>query len=428
MSSDTANLNSVTAAGHRSPKRWTRAFAAVAFAAAAVIPLASPASADSAASGHVFRIALNGKTGADGSSWSRAGLLTDLPRFVQLAEPGDEVWIRGDAGAYRTTGGILLNAGGSASEPVVVRGVAANGSDRATPTFVGTRTAPYQPNGNPGTELFKLMAGADNLTFHNLAFKNQGNGAFRVGGDISNLTIKNMRATNVRRFFESNPSGGASTATVKRLRIRNVIVKGFSRGAIRLQDDTNNVVIQNVIGNSQRQDGDRFAMGIHLDDTVHNVLLTRVTMRNSRATNTGPYWNGDGFVAEGDTYNLRFVRTVATGSTDSGYDLKGDAIKVTRAVARDNKRNYRFWGQAELVNSIGRDPRSRGGIGSQAQVWAGGNARVSVSNSTFTDERSNTFVVHVESHADVTLEKVKIKKARAARGAVVEHDARLHRL
>jgi hypothetical protein len=232
----------------------------------------------------------------------------------------------------------------------------------------------------------------------------------------------------VRRFFENNASGGASTATIKRLRISNVTVNGYSRGVIRLKHNTNNVVIQNVVGDSQRQDGDPFAMGVHLDGTVHNVLLKRVTMRNNHATTTGRYWNGDGFVAEGDTYDLRLVRTVSTGNTDSGYDLKGDRIKVDRALARDNKRNYRFWGQAELVSSVGRDPHRRGGIGSQAQVWAGGRSRVRVTNSSFADKRNNTFVVHVEAQAHVTVKKVKIKKARAARKAVVERHARLRGL
>jgi hypothetical protein len=424
MSSNPLDSSHATVATNDSQRQWARAVAALLALAAVMFAFASPASARSV---RVFHIAPDGTAGAGGSDWNEAGTLDDLPRFVELAEPGDEVWIRGDAGVYRTTGGISITAGGSVSGPVIVRGVAGDGSSSARPTFVGTRTAPYRPNGNPGTELFKLLDGADNLEFRNMAFVDQGNGAFRVGAAISNLAIHNMRATNVRRFFEIYRSGDARSATVSGLRISDVKVNGFSRGVIRMLDNTHDVVISDVVGDSQRQDGDRFAMGVHLDDTVHDVLLKRVTMRNSHDTVSGPYWNGDGFAAEGDTYNLRFVDTAATGSTDSGYDLKGKSIDLVRAVARDNKRNFRFWGQADMVDSVGRDPRRRGGMGSQAQVWAGHDARVRIADSTFTDKRSNTVVFAVEERADVTLRNVKVKRARGAREALVEKRARLRR-
>ena len=414
-----------TVAPRRPAARWARALAALTLALVAFsTTLASPADA---ASGRVYRIAPNGRAGASGASWATAGTLADLPKYIKRANPGDEVWIRGDAGVYRTRGGISIAAGGSKAAPVIVRGVAADGSSRARPTFVGTRTSPYRRNGNPGTELFKLLAGADNLEFRNLGFRNQGNGAFRVGGDISNLTITNMRASNVRRFFESYPSRGARTATVRGLRVSNVRVSGFSRGVIRLQDNTNDVVIRNVIGDSKRQDGDNFAMGIHLIDTVHDVLIQRVTMRNAHDT-TNRYWNGDGFATERGTRDITFVDTVATGNTDAGYDLKSASTKLIRAVANGNKRNYRFWVDAEMIDSVGRNPLKRGGMGSQAQVWAGKTARVHIVNSRFADHRANTFVFAVEGNARVTIENVKVSKARAAREAVVEKGARLRRL
>jgi hypothetical protein len=404
--------------------RWVRAFAAFSLAVLALLTtLVSPASADAS---RVFHVAPNGTAGADGSSWTRAGKLTDLARFVRLAEPGDEVWIRGDAGAYKTNSAIVINAGGDVSNPVVVRGVAADGSSNARPTFVGTRTAPYRPNGKPGTELFRLLAGADNLEFDNLEFVNQGNGAFRVGADISNLTIRNVRATNVRRFFESQPSGKERSATISGLHMSDVTVDGFSRGVIRLADDTHDVVIQDVTGDSQRQDGDQFAIGVHLVGTVHDVLFERVTMRNSHDTVTA-YWNGDGFAAERGTYNVQFVDTVATGNTDSGYDLKSESTTLVRAIAEDNKRNFRFWAQAELIDSVGRNPYRRGGTGSQAQVWAGSNARVHITNSTFTDQHAGSVVFEVDDTAQVTLENTGVIRAPNAKEAIVKPGARLLR-
>jgi hypothetical protein len=236
-----------------------------------------------------------------------------------------------------------------------------------------------------------------------------------------------MKATNVRRFFESLRSGTAPSATITGLTISNVTVNGYSRGAIRLQDDTNNVVIRDVVGDSQRQDRDPFAMGVHLEDTVHDVLLERVTMRNSHDTVTDVYWNGDGFTTENGTYDLEFIDTVATGNTDAGYDLKSSSTTLTRAFAEDNKRNYRFFGQADLVASTGRNPYRRGGIGSQAQVWAGGNARVRVIDSTFTDYRTSSVVFAVETNAQVTTQNNTVTKAVDAKETIVERYAQLIR-
>jgi hypothetical protein len=412
---------------HDAPRRRAGVVAALAALTLAALAVAVVA-IRSIDRGQVFHVAPDGAAGASGSSWDSAGTLADLPRFIDEAAPGDEVWIRGDAGPYQTAGPIVIDAGGSPESPVVVRGVAADGSDRVPAEFVGTRADPYDPNGNPGSELFKLLSGANHLAFHNLAFTNQGNGAFRVGADIANLTIDNVRATNVRRFFESHRSGDARTATISGLRISDVTVNGFSKGAIRLGDDTHDVVIRDVVGDSQRQDGDRFAMGVHLVGTVHDVLLERVTMRNSHDSVSGKYWNGDGFAAEGGTYALRFADTVATGSTDAGYDLKSTSTTLVRAVAEDNKRNFRFWGEIHMTDSTGRDPRRRGGIGGQAQVWAGKTAQVRIVDSRFTDQRSNTVVFEVDGAADVALQDTSITKAADATGSIVRGRARLRQL
>ena len=56
-------------------------------------------------------------------------------------------------------------------------------------------------------------------------------------------------------------------------------------------------LMEDVLGDSERQDGDNFAIGIALEDTVHDVVLRHVTMMNSHDS-TNEYWNGDGFTTE----------------------------------------------------------------------------------------------------------------------------------
>src|SRR3546814_7265470 len=97
--------------------------------------------------------------------------------------------------------------------------------------------------------------GADDLIFRDLRIDNVGT-AFRVTADLGNLHIEDIDANNVRRFFEDYSSAPSGTATITGLTIRNVDVEGFSRVAIRLQYDTNNVVIDNVTADMAGKTGD----------------------------------------------------------------------------------------------------------------------------------------------------------------------------
>ena len=364
-----------------------------------------------------LRIAPGGSGRRDGSSWAHAGDLADLPRFVATRPAGGEVWVRGDAGPYRLAGSISLKAGGSPGAPVVVRGVDASGSAAARPVIVGGRTSPYQPKGKTGGEVFKLYSGADDLTFHNLAFRDVGT-AFSVGGNAARVTVDGVVATNVRRFFENYRSKGEASANVTDLVIRRVQVDGFSKSVVRLRYDSNRVLIEDVVGDSQRQDRDDFAMGVHLEDTAHDVTLRRVTMRNAHDT-TDEYWNGDGFASERGNYDLRFEDTLATGNTDGGYDLKSSRTTLVRARAEDNKRNFRLWGtDVELTDCVGLDPNKRGGSSSQTQVWVGKDAEVVLQGCVLTDDSPDTIVFDLAEDASLTVED-----------SVVEHspEARLER-
>lgn len=377
---------------------------------AAAVLAAALVSASGVAPGHVraappkiFHITPDGAGSQDGTSWRTAGTLVDLPQFIAQADPGDEVWIRGDLGPYETSAAVPIAAGGAPGAPITVRGVAGNGTSRATPSFIGTRTSPFRADGNIGVELFKVLDGADHLRFVNMAFENQGNGVFRIGADVRDLQISDMTADNVNRFVENYVSGDGASASIDGLRIEDVRVHGFSKSVVRLKYATNDVVIRDVYGDSERQDGHQFAMGVHLEDAVHHVVLDRVTMLNSHDSR-GPdeYWNGDGFVAEPGTHHILLRDTVANGSTDSGYDLKGSATTLVRPVAQGNKRNFRFWGQATVFGCVAADPVHRGGTGGRANVWAGTSAYVRLIGCTFRDGDAEAQFFDIDDNARVT--------------------------
>lgn len=322
----------------------------------------------------------------DGSSIENAGTLSNLSKFIGQAGPGGQVLLLADQGAYQQSTQLSIYSGGTAGAPVTVRGIDSQGNPMAA-EIAGNRSAGWTAGASEGSELFRLLTGADNLVFEDLSIKNVGNGAFRVGADISNLVIRDVNATNVSRFLEDYASGANTTATIDGLTVQNVNVTGYSKGAIRLQYDTCNVVIRNVVGDSQGQNGGLYISGVALDGTAHDVLISHTEMKNSYGNGGATeYWNGDGFSTEKNVHNVRFEDTIASGNTDAGYDLKSDNTVLVRAVSEGNNRNYRLWGQGiSLTDSVSVDPTRSGGNASTAHVWFGQNAEVSIDGLTFSD-------------------------------------------
>lgn len=313
--------------------------------------------------------------------------------MVKAAGPGGNVLLLADAGPYDLTGSITISSGGAAGAPVTIKGVALDGTEKDV-VINGTRPTGWDPLNPAGNEIFRISGNASNLTFENMAFNNVKN-AFHVISDVSNITIKDMSANNVERFFDDLAGGKYKTATINGLTIENVDVTNFSKGVVRLQYDTNNVVIRDVHGNSGNLDGANFAIGVHLDGTVHGVLIKDSSMGNITDT-TSYYWNGDGFATEGGVYNVRFEDTRAYGNTDAGYDLKSATTVLVNAVAEDNKKNFRLWGDETLINPISKNPNMRGGSGEQLHVQVMNSGAAKIIGGTFTDASNATTVIKIE--------------------------------
>lgn len=342
-------------------------------------------------------ISPTGSGSGDGSSWANAAKITQLSTMIGKAGAGGEVLLRADQGAYNLTGSIGISKGGAEGAPVTIRGVDGSGASMAA-QIVGTRDVAA---GIAGNEVFRLGAGASNLTFEDLQFNNVGNGAFRIAGDLSNLTIQSVKAYNVQRFIEDYASSGNSSASVNGLRVQDVEVHGYSKGVIRLQYNSHNIVIDNVFGDSERQSHDSFAMGVMLDGTVHDVLISRTTMANNY-NSSGSYWNGDGFATEGGVYRVTFQDTVSVGNTDGGYDIKSRDTTLINAYASGNKRNFRIWSDSvTMQGAVGEDPYRYGGTGSVAQVWLADNAKLYISDSQFLDTPSNGAVFELSTGSRV---------------------------
>ncbi|MEL6556084.1 MAG: malectin domain-containing carbohydrate-binding protein [Cyanobacteria bacterium J06621_11] len=358
----------------------------------------------------VYYISPNG-TG-DGSSWDQAARINDLDGLIEMASPGDEIWIAGDLGTYDLAGQVLvIDSGSTKAGDIYIKGVASVAGGNDTPLLVGSRAEDWAPGKANGEDVFRLLDGANHLHFSNLDFKNVGNGAFRLGGDLEGITIEDVTATNVRRFVENYVSGEAETASVTDLTIRDVEVHGFSKGAIRLQYDSNNVLIEDVFGDSQRQDGDNFAMGVHIMGTANNIVHRRVTMNNATQTrDASVYWNADGFVTESGTYDITYEDTSASGNTDGGYDLKSNGTVMIRAKASDNKRNFRIWGETRMVDIVSDDPFLRGGNGTTAHIHVyGDQSDLLIEGGTFTGSNGlESIIFDVDEQGKLTVNSAKI--------------------
>lgn len=350
----------------------------------------------------------------DGSSWANAAIITNLDAMVAKAGPGGSVLLRADAGTYNMgSKSVYLSHGGAEGAPVTIKGVDVNGYDMAA-QFVGNRATDETAASKTGAQLFVLRGDANDVTFSNIDVKNVST-AFRVESDLSNIEIGNVNASNVKMFFEDRTPGTvpSATATIDGLYIHDVNVIGYSRSVIYLKYDSHNIRIEDVVGDSAGKTFDNFAMGAHLDDTVHNVVFERVSMLNNQNF-LGTYWNGDGFSTEGGTHHITFIDTLAAGSTDGGYDLKSDYTTLIRTVASDNSRNYRIWGNNNvMIDSVGTDPHSRmGGMGSQ--IWMAGGADISISGSEFKDSGLQTKIFNFDGAAKIYLNDMRVSYAEGA--------------
>ena len=366
--------------------------------------------------GQVIRyVSAQGAGSADGSSTGQPAPIQTIGELIAAHGPGLEVRIIGSDPVVLDSS-IPISSGGSQEAPVTIRGWPP--SDRGV-ELVGNRVTPYAAGGEPGREVFRLQPGADHLRFSGLRFSNVGV-AFRVTGDVTDVSVRDVTASNVRRFFDTNASQDNETASVSGLRLQDVTVAGFSKNVIRVRYDSSDVLIQDVSGDSERQDGDDFAVGVQLAGTAHNIVLRRVRMANSNDS-TGDYWNGDGFSVERGVRGVQFIDTLASGNTDGGYDIKGTEIVMRSVRAVDNKRNYRFWGQIDIRDCEGTDPLRRGGTGTQAQVHLAFGAAVTMQDCRFIDDDGSTIVFDLDGpQATLQLDNVSVVRAEAAQLSTVE--------
>lgn len=294
-----------------------------------------------------------------GSGWDNAAGLSALNGLIGRVGPGGRIWVRADAGPYTSNAVIILQQGGLPSQPVTIEGVDVNGAPMKA-EVVGGRASPWSAGAAYGVEVFRLASGPGHLTFRNFLFRNHGPGCIRVGAPVAGVTIEDCSAYNVGTFFENLITGAAKEASISGLVIRRCDAHGYSKRMCRIQYDSRDILLEDVHGDSERQDKDNFASGVVFDHTAHGAVLRRCQMDNHIDTRN-TYQNGDGFAGERGNYDITLEDCGARRNTDGGVDFKGDGITIRNFRAEGNHRNYRLWGYADLIDCIGLEPRDNAG-------------------------------------------------------------------
>jgi hypothetical protein len=352
-----------------------------------------------------------------GDSWANAASLWRLNEMIADAGPGGTIYVRADAGPYSLASNrINISVGGKAGSPVTIIGVDGELMPMRA-TVVGSRTAwtlPIDPeavtnvrNWFPGGDIFALRSAADYLTFKFFDFQGTGQPFHLTGPTHNGITVSDCNAHNFHRFFEHEPA----TSHIDTI-LRNITGTGFSKTAIRIRGNSHDVLLEDIVLNSGRQDGHNFATGVECDETAHDITMRRVTATNCHDThNSNPdkFWNADGFASERGNYAIYREDCTSSGNTDAGYDDKAADVVNVNCTASGNKVNFKFWGPSTTnIRCRALNPKSRGGVGAQMQYYIyGGPARdmsgadVLIQGGVVSDNDPNTNVFVAEAYNSV---------------------------
>lgn len=355
-------------------------------------------------------------TGAgDGSSWANAASIANLNGQIALASvasaQGGDVALAADAGTYPETT-IALSAGGPVGGRVNVIGMNQDGS-AAYATFQGGRARPWTVAGARGNDagVIWLNAGADRLGFKYLEFKDCGYGCIRLRQSVSDILIEDFIGDNVRAGILNTAASGM-VATVSGITIRRFAIDGFSKQAIYLRYDSHDILIEDGTFDSQnQQDPSPWTTGMQFNNSAHDAIVRRVVGRNVYHDNGSGYWNGDIFGSERDNYNFLFEDCEGYDATDAIFDLKSRSTTLLRCKAVRGKRNYRMWGEIDLIDCEGLNPTKLGGSGGSGQVSAYTQSFVRVIGGTWSQtgtsipfyvENSGFLAIDLVAQANVT--------------------------
>ncbi len=348
-----------------------------------------------------------------GSDWENALSYDQFPDSLEQAwgklNPGDTLFLGG--GDY-TAKPVKLSANGTSEKEIkTLKGVTQDGK---RPVFTGEW---QKEDKGSGFAMFSITPESSWWAIENLEIRNCREAVVTASpGRVSNGRITDVDVQGTRDAFVFLGGAYASKPEVgtHNIEIRDCDVLHYTKRGFRFRDGCYDIQVINCTADSGGKEWyiEPFPMSFNVIGGSkgsgvfdHDITFIDCIARNNYHEKDGDsYWNGDGFCAESTAYNLTYIRCESYGNTDGGWDDKSPNPLLISCIAKDNKKNYRFWNQepgALLWNCISEAPIKRGGNSNSVGLWTGG--RVRVIHSSFLTSKTpmevNTYKVTPEKKA-----------------------------
>lgn len=166
--------------------------------------------------------------------------------------------------------------------------------------------------------------------------------AVRLAGRVENATIGPVTIAGAHQAVWTE----SDETVIRNLDIRQITIKDAGREGIRIRGDADGVRIRDFDIRMRQlpQTGKALPTGIAIYGG-RNIVIGRGSVGGFRMQRIEKrYTNGDGIASESKVDGLTITDVTSSGNSDGGFDLKGRNIRLDRLTAKNNGRNYRFWG------------------------------------------------------------------------------------
>ncbi|QEF98188.1 hypothetical protein Mal15_22370 [Stieleria maiorica] len=352
----------------------------------------------------------------DGTSWEHSFGQQSLSDVVnETMQPGDRLLIGG--GRFVDVR-LSIFQGGVEGFPKTISGV-----DRGDglPVFVSTWSEKYP---DKGATLVRIEPGTGHVILEGLRIEDYEIGVLvPMGKGGSNCPQLVFNDVDMKRFRH-----GFYLSDCDDLVLEGCDLRRYTKHAFRFEQGCNRVTVRQCTADCSEGDTEwetktelfPFGFLVNNGGTPNSgfVFEDCLARNNRMPLQKASYKNGDGFVVEGNTSDVRFVRCRAIRNQDGGYDLKVADVELIDCVALGNSRNIRIWKTATLENCFS-------GWAS-CGLWCNGGP-ITVQRSTFHELRKAAVQTDDKAREPVTLNDCLVSSCPAvhrktARGKVVTNE------
>lgn len=285
----------------------------------------------------------------DGRDWDHALAASSISNVVnQNMQSGDRLFL--GSGIYRNVK-LTISRGGSSQTPNQIIGV-----DRGDglPVFESTWS---EDNPSKGATAIRIEPGVSHLALSKLRIRQYMTGvkispAAKGRDACSHIVFDDIDIVRVRYGFY--------LSDVDDLRLDNCRLKRYTKHAFRFEEGCDRVTLRACVADCSEGDPnwetktELFPFGFTVNKG--GAPNTAFVFEDCLATNNlmplqkNRYKNGDGFVIEGNTRDVKLIRCRAIRNQDGGFDLKVPGVQMNGCIALKNSRNFRIWSGGGLEN------------------------------------------------------------------------------